>query len=163
MRFTINLLFLAMLSISIGCQASSSGSSFPQGCIEKELQFNGKNIALSIGSKQSLYLFHNISDKSFWLNHAVGKDPGASAGWASEIAAGNWSAITISNTPGEFVMNCSEIGDGGVDYLDCRNVVKACRLIDAKFSSENSGSYWIAENKSLNSNLAAITSKGISW
>lgn len=163
MRFTIKLLFLIILSTSIGCQADNTGSSFPEGCVEHGLQFNGKNLALDIDSEQNLYLFHNTSDKSFWLNHPVGKDPGASAGWASEIGAGNWSALTISNNPGEFVMNCSEIGDGTVDYLDCRNVVKACRLVKAKFNAEGSGSYWVAENKSLNGVLAGITSRGISW
>ncbi len=163
MRFTIKLLVLALLSISIGCQAGSSGSGFPEGCVEKGLQFNDKNLVISIDSEQSLYLFQNISDKSFWLNHAVTKDPGASAGWASEIGPGNWSVLTISGNRGDFLMNCSEIRDGTVDYLDCKNLVKVCRLIDAEFNSENSGSYWIAENKSLNSNLAAITSRGISW
>ena len=163
MRFTIKLLFIAILSATLGCHTGNTGSAFPEGCVEQGLQFNGKNLEISIDSEQRLYLIQNISDKSFWLNHSASKDPGASAGWASEIEAGNWSTITISNIPGEFVMNCSEIGDGSVDYLDCRNVIQACRLVDAKFNSENSGSYWLAENKSLNSNLAAITSRGISW
>ena len=135
----------------------------PDGCVEQGIEFNEKNMALYIDSEQSLYLFHNKSDKSFWLNHPVTKDPGASAGWASEIGVGNWSALTLSNSKGNFVMTCSIIGDGSVDYLDCKNVVRACRLVDAKFNSENSGSYWVAENKSLNGILAGITSRGISW
>ena len=163
MRLATILLLLTLVPISIGCQADNTGSNFPEGCVEQGLQFKGKNLVLNIDSEQSLYLFHNISDKSFWLNHPVTNDPGASAGWASEVDAGNWSALTISSNRRNFVMTCSIIGDGSVDYQDCKEVVKACRLVDAKFNSENSGSYWVAENKSLNGILAGITSRGISW
>ena len=162
MRFATKLLFLTALTLSIGCQANNSGSNFPEGCIEQGLNYSGKNLVLNIDSDQSLYVFHNMSDKSFWLNHTNTKNPGASAGWASEIGAGNWSALTLSENPGEFVITCSIIGDGSVDYLDCKNVVKACKLADAKFNSDNSGSYWVTENKSLNGILAGITSRGIS-
>lgn len=163
MKFVIKLIFLVTVSLTIGCQAGNLGSDFPEGCVDQGIQVNGKNLVLDKDTEQSLYLFHNISDKSFWLNHPVTKDPGASAGWASEIGAGNWSALTLSNNNENFVMTCSIIGDGSVDYLDCKNLVKVCKLVEAKFNSEDSGSYWVAESKSLNSILAGITSRGISW
>ena len=163
MKFSVEFLFLAILSMAIGCRAGNLEGDFPKGCVEEGVKFVEKNLVLSVASEQSLYVFHNISDKSYWLNHPATKDPGASAGWASEISKGNWSALTVSDNPGEFVMTCSIIGDGSVEYLDCKKVVKSCRLENAKFNSENSGSYWIAENKSLNSILAGITSRGISW
>ncbi len=157
--------FIVATLITIGCQADSSESDFPKGCIEQGINYIENNIVLKKGSesKQSLYLFHNISDKSFWLNHPVGKDPGASAGWASEIGSGSWSALAISGSMDNFALTCSIIGDRGVKYFNCRDVAKSCIVEDAKFNSENSGSYWVAENKPLQNLIQAVKDRGVSW
>ncbi len=165
MKIATKLLFLIALSFTVGCQAGNSKSNFPEGCTEEGISYNGENLLLkdNSSSKQSLYLFYNISDKSFWLNHPVAKDPGASAGWASEVSSGNWSALTINSSPENFVMTCSIIGDDGVKYLNCKDVVKTCRIENAAFNSGDSGSYWVAENKPLQDLTEAIKSRGISW
>ena len=153
---------LFMFLSTIGCSGSSSESNFPEGCIAEGYEFKDNNLVLNESSlKQSLYLFHNISDKSFWLNHPVTKDPGASAGWGSELNTDNWSAIAMSTE--NFEINCTILGTGEVKDLDCKEVVKVCKFEKPVFNTENSGSFWVAENKSLKDLLDAIKSRGISW
>jgi len=171
MKFRVNIVILvALLTLlsATGCHGDSSVSDFPQTCLEEGIKFKNNNLLLNEGSssKQSLYLFHNISDKNFWLNHPVTKDPGASAGWASNLSPGNWSALAMDGAAikiENFEITCSIIGDGKVDYLDCKNVMKVCRFKEPVFNSENSGSFWVAEDKPLNNLLEAIKSRGISW
>jgi len=166
----INLAVVLTIMIAlttIGCNGDNSTPDFPQGCAAESYEFNGNNLVLNeVSSKQSLYLFHNISDKNFLINHPITKNPGASAGWASNLSPGNWSALTIDGTAtniGNFEITCSVIGDGKIQYLDCKNVIKTCRFKDPVFNSENTGSYWVAEDKPLNSLLEAIKGRGISW
>jgi len=159
MKIATKLLFLIALSFTVGCQAGNSAGDFPESCVEQGVEFNGKNLVLGEG----LYLFHNISDNSFWLNHPLTKDPGASAGWGSEIGAGNWSALAISNDMKNFAINCSTFGDAGVDYLNCEEVIKSCKIEKAAFNSGDSGSYWVAEDKPLQDLIEAIKGRGISW
>lgn len=165
MKYSAIALLIVAISFTIGCQQGHSESDFPKGCAEQGITYKESDIVLNIGSesKQSLYLFHNISDKSFWLNHPIGKDPGASAGWASEIGAENWSALTISSGTDNFALNCSLIGDGGVKYINCMDVLKSCKVENAEFASENTGSYWVAENMPLQKLLDAIKNRGVSW
>jgi hypothetical protein len=159
---------ILLLLFTIGCSGDSSKSDFPNTCVEEGFKFENNNLVLNEGSssKQSLYLFHNISDENFLINHPVTKDPGASAGWGSNLSSGNWSALAIDGAAikiENFEITCSIIGDGKVDYLDCKNVIKTCRFKEPVFNSENSGSFWVAENKPLSNLLDAIKSRGISW
>jgi len=170
-NFSINLAVVLTIMIALttlGCNGESSAPGFPEGCTAESYEFNGNNLVLSeISSKQSLYLFHNISNKDFWLNHPVTKDPGASAGWASSLSHGKWSALTINGVTAKienFELTCSTMEQSGkTNYLDCRNVVKTCRIKNPVFNSKNSGSYWVAENKSLKNLVYDIKSRGISW
>jgi len=170
MKFRANIVILvALLTLlsATGCHGDSSVSDFPQTCLEEGIKFKNNNLLLNIGSsKQSLYLFHNISDKNFLINHPVTKDPGASAGWGSNLSSGNWSALAIDGAAikiENFEITCSIIADGKVDYLDCKNVIKVCRFKEPVFNSENTGSYWVAEDKPPNSLLEVIKGRGISW
>ena len=153
---------LFMFLSTIGCSGSSSEPNFPQGCVAQGYEFKDNNLVLNeSSSKQSLYLFHNISDKSFWLNHPVTKDPGASAGWGSELNTDNWSAIAMNSD--KFEINCTILGTGEVKDLNCKEVVKVCKFEKPVFNTENSGSFWVAEDKPLSNLIDAIKSRGISW
>lgn len=159
--FVIVSIFL--LLFTIGCSGESSKSDFPKTCVEEGIKFENNNLVLNEGSssKQSLYLLHNISDENLFLNHPLGKDPGASAGWSSILGSGNWSAIAMNT--GNFEFNCSKMGTGEVEHLNCKEVVKICKFEKPVFNSENSGSFWVAENKLLSNLLDAIKSREISW
>ncbi|MGB3364710.1 MAG: hypothetical protein WBB48_08010 [Thermodesulfobacteriota bacterium] len=165
MNFAIKSLIIFgifLLLPTIGCSGGSSESDFPKGCLSVGYEFQDNNLVLNeSSSEQSLYLFHNISDESFWLNHVMSKDPGASAGWASELNAGNWSATALGTE--NFEVNCTILGSGEVKDLNCKEVVKVCKFEKPVFNSEDSGNYWVAENKPLSELLEAIKSRGISW
>lgn len=164
--FVIISIFLPLFTI--GCSGNSSETDFPQSCVAESYEFNGKSLVLNEShTKQNLYLFHNISDKNLWLNHPISKDPGASAGWASELNTRNWSALAINVAAfnmGNFEITCSIMDENGkINYLDCRDIIKTCKVKEPTFNSENSGSFWVAENKPLSNLLDSIKSRGISW
>lgn len=163
-KYTVSI-FIFLAFFTIGCSGENSNSDFPKGCVTKNYEFNGKNLVLTEdSSKQSLFLFNNISDTDFWLNHPVTKNPGASAGWASSLEPGNWSALNISGVLENFEITCATMNeDGKLNYLDCRNAIKTCRVKDPVFDSDSSGSYWVAEDKSLDELIKTIKSRGISW
>lgn len=165
MNFSITSLFMiasSLLLLATGCSGGSSESDFPKGCTAQSYEFKGNNLILNESfSKQSLYLLHNVSDNSFWLNHVMSEDPGASAGWGSKLDIDNWSAIAMDKE--NFEMNCTILGSGEVKNLDCKEVIKVCKFEKPAFNSEDSGSFWVSENKPLTELLQAIKSRGISW
>ena len=159
-----NIIALIVLPLlTLGCSGESS--EFPEGCVDKGITYNENNVVLNDNSSgQLLYLFHNTSDKDFWLNHPVTKDPGASAGWASSLSSGNWSALTMGGPSSSFDITCSTMDESGkVDYLNCKDVVKTCMVLNTKFKSGDGGSYWVAEDKNLQEIEAEIKSRGIDW
>ena len=165
MNYSIKSFFLiasSLLLLTMGCSGSTSKSGYPEGCVVQGDEFKDNNLVLNkSSSKQSLYLLHNISDKSYWLNHVMSEDPGASAGWGSELDTDNWSAIAMNKE--NFEMNCITSGSGEVKDLDCKEVVKICKFEKPVFNSEDSGSFWVAENQPLTDLLDAIKNRGISW
>ena len=165
MNYSIKSFFLIasyLLLLTMGCSGGTSESDYPEGCLAQGYEFKDNNLVLNkSSSKQSLYLLHNISDKSYWLNHVMSEDPGASAGWGSELDTDNWSAIAMNKE--NFEMNCIASGSGEVKDLDCKEVVKICKFEKPVFNSEDSGSFWVAENQPLTDLLDAIKSRGISW
>ena len=169
MKIKAGFLLVALVVLplfGIGCKADTSIGDFPEGCTNDSYDFNGNNLVLNeLSSKDSLYLFHNISDTDYWLNHPVTENPGASAGWASNLSAGKWSALAISGNQKSdtFEMTCSTMADNGkITYLDCEEVIKTCRINNPDFG-KNNGSYWVAEDKPLDELLEIIKSRGIGW
>lgn len=160
---------IALLIIPImgSCTADSADSDFPEGCTGDNFEYKDNNLLLDLNaSGQSLFLLHNISEYNYWLDHPITKDPGASAGWATTLNASQWSALSINNNSNDdsFALSCAIIGKNGkISYLDCKDVLVACKAESAKFKSGNSGSYWVAENQNLNSVLKTVKSRGIIW
>jgi hypothetical protein len=161
----IALILLPLLTLS--CVGDSSNSDFPEGCVSKDYEYKDNNLILEINpTEQTLYLFHNISDTDYWVNHPVTKDPGVSAGWASILNAGQWSALAIyQNSNSEnFAISCETMGkDGALTYHNCQDVLRTCIVEKAEFKTGDKGSYWVAENKSLNDLVKEIKSRGITW
>jgi hypothetical protein len=156
----IGTLFIAISLIS--CNANNTKFSFPQNCDESGFEFQGSSVILNPGSKQkqSLYLICNTSDSDFWLTHPV-KDPSASAGWNSDIDPGNWSAFTV-NMP-DFELTCTKSGQGSLDTLPCKRVIKMCRITKPVFKPDMNGNYWVSEDKPLEAVIDEIKTRGIGW
>lgn len=164
-KFLIALLFVPLFTLS--CYGNSSSSDFPEGCISKDYEYEDNNLILDINpTEQSLYLFHNISDTDYWVNHPVTKDPGVSAGWASVLNAGQWSALAIyqNSNSKNFAISCETMAKNGeLTYHNCQDVLRTCIVEKAEFKTGDKGSYWVSENKSLNDLVNEIKSRGITW
>lgn len=163
MRHITKLLFLAVISIfmSTVCQAENSTANFPEVCTQEGFHYDGQNLIFNKDSEQSLFVITPTMEKSLWLNHPIGKDPGASAGWASELAPRNWSALTLGGSSEDFAITCYLIGADGIKYIDCSQSLMVCKITDASFKSNDLGSFWVAENQPRQDLLEAIRSRGI--
>lgn len=147
----------------LNCAAEDTKYAFPEDCVNSGFDFRDNDLILNTesGSGQSLYLFHNISEKDIWVNHPVTNDPGASAGWATNLNSGNWSAFAVNKD--DFALNCSVMGQGEIQYLTCKEVLKACKFANPDFKKSDGGSYWVSENKTLDAALEEVKNRGISW
>ena len=163
MRLITKFLFLIVVSIlmTTACQAENPAANFPDVCTQEGFHYDGQNLILDKDSEQSLFVFTPTTQKTFWLNHPIGNDPGASAGWASELEPRNWSALTLSGSSEDFAITCSLIGGDGIKYIDCSQALMVCKITDATFKSKNLGSFWVAENQPRQDLLEAIRSRGI--
>lgn len=146
--------------------SDNSQFQFPKGCKTEGYEYLGNYVYLN--SRQTdhsrLYLIYNQSDFTVLLDHMPKKDPGASAGWGSNIDAKHWSAIMVASDKKHFRMNCKLIKAGG-KYVNanCSRVVRTCEY--QHYSVNNAemaqGGYWLAENHTLTGLLAKIKSRGV--
>jgi hypothetical protein len=105
--------------------------------------------------KETIYIFQNISDHSFWLNHASTK--GMSAGWGSSIAPNHYSAI-LMNTP-NFSFSCTQDMGNQIQKLDCQKAVRVCKFKTIQQTSSQDH-YWIVEDKSQTEVVTEIRRRG---
>ncbi len=144
------------------CRAENGNADFPANCTQTGFEYKSGNIILNTGSEsqQRLYLLNNKSESDYWVTHPV-KDPGASAGWTSDLNPGNWSAFT-SNIPG-FELTCMKTGQSSMETLSCEKVLRVCRIENPVFKPDMSGNYWVSEDKPLDAVLNEIGSRGIDF
>ena len=109
------------------------------------------------GKKQQLYLVTNTSKHTIWLTHTK-KDPGASAGWASQLAPNQWSALAMDRVG--FVFDCTESKPGHEQRVACQDVLAVC-LQSATFPAKLPGAFWVAENLPLDQLLSSVEQRGI--
>ncbi|OGT49440.1 MAG: hypothetical protein A3F17_02680 [Gammaproteobacteria bacterium RIFCSPHIGHO2_12_FULL_41_15] len=133
---------------------------FPLGCVATQTKTADNELILAPESTQKsrVYLLFNQSKKKYLINH-VG-DPGtASAGWGSVIEPGHWSAILLNQN--NFSVNCTEYDGSFTQVLNCNNVMKVCQLSPKENSGfVGQGSFWIAENKTLENLYPTIHARG---
>ncbi len=164
MKFRNNsLITFALFALFLlgGCQAQDNGAGFPEGCNAEGYKISGKALFLNNETRGvlNLFLFHNISEDTIYINHEPKDDPGASAGWSTELAAGNWTAITMSQ--GNFAFTCGKMVPDKFDEVPCGGDLDVCKFQNPVFSKESKGNYWVSENKPLDATLEAIQSRGI--
>ena len=149
-----------LLLLSSGCQAQDKDSAFPGGCGSHGIKISGEKVILNYGTgdAQGLVLFHNISGQAIILNHAP-KDPGASAGWSTELGPGNWSALTTSVPDVDYT--CSTAGPASYAELTCSKVIEVCAFSNPVFKTGDSGTFWVSEDKPLSAVMDSIKSRGI--
>jgi hypothetical protein len=143
----ITLLFFSMSTMAI---ASSS----PADC--NPIKITGEVLTLGV-KKPTVILLQNISEGTLWLTHPV-KDPGASAGWTSQIQGGKWSAMVL--TEKKFILHCTESRPGHEQQIACEGAITACIWKKAKIPNEEKGTFWATEDKSLSDLKAALLARG---
>lgn len=133
----------------------------PEGCAGSGFSFSGKELILNkgTGGVLNLYLIHNTSEDTIYMNHEVKNDPGAQAGWSTELGPGNWTAFSLDKV--NFNFTCGKMVPGKFDQVSCGDELSACKFTNAEFSKSAKGSYWVSENKTLEETLATIKSRGI--
>lgn len=153
--------FAVLLIISTGCRAQDKGTANPEGCSSSGYKFSAKELVLNngTGGELNLYLLNNISEDTIYMNHEPKDNPGASAGWSTELAAGNWTAISISEE--NFAFTCGKMVPGRFQEVPCSGELDVCKFTKAGFSEKAKGSYWVSENKTLDATLETIKSRGI--
>ncbi|MFN3234251.1 MAG: hypothetical protein ACE365_02400 [Gammaproteobacteria bacterium] len=119
---------------------------FPKNCTTDNIVYD-KGV-LKIANKkqaQQVILIQNKSKQVFWLNHEM-PQPSASAGWASRIQPGHWSALALDKNT--FSLVCTAMKPGDVYYFDCQKKITACQLASTKVTQLkiNGGTYWWRED-----------------
>jgi len=131
-------------------------------CIPVPIKIEGKNMILpgTQNPKTSVvYFFQNKSLQSVWIDHPDTKHKGVSAGWASYLRPGNWSALVLNKK--NFSINCSQIQPGKVEPLNCSTTLSVCTPQNIKTAEPLNGNYWLVEDKKWDGFLVALRKRKI--
>ena len=124
-------------------------ATFPE-CQTKMVRHGKRNIVLNTAdgkAKQRVYLIYNASKATLILNIPPKMQVGASAGWASKIQMGHWSALTTQQ--GHFALACYYKHNNKVMRVACRDLLYVCELNPTNLQRaawHNKGGYWLLEN-----------------
>jgi hypothetical protein len=129
-------------------------SVIPTGC--QAIAIQGESIHLK-SKKSKLIYIHNTSDSDLWITHPV-TEPSANAGWTTRIQSGNWSALALNKPP--FILNCIESRPGHEQQVPCESVVGVCLWKGVKIPEGNQGTFWAAEDQTLDTLTAALNKRG---
>lgn len=108
----------------------------------KTITANNYLLNTSKNGGPQLFVIHNLSHATVLLNHPLNRDPGAKAGWASEIKPNHWSALLLNSK--NFLLNCSS--GKKVHLVNCSKFIRVCEP-DLKLDPALSGNYWFVENQ----------------
>lgn len=146
--------FWLLLSMSLLSLHGFSAATLPEGC--QALAVQGETIVLS--AKQAKLVFiHNLSNNDLWLTHPQ-KNEGAGAGWTTRMQADNWSALALHSGP--FELSCIESRPGHEQAASCAGLVSVCQWRGVKMPKTAQGTFWAAEDLSLQELTAAVGGRG---
>jgi hypothetical protein len=124
----------------------------------KNLKSHDKNISLEGVETNPIYLIKNHTKKSIWLDHPV-KHIGASAGWASYLKSGDWSALVVDKR--DFSLSCSVIAPGKMETLDCAQALSVCHPAHLVYNPHRKGTFWLVEGKNWKDMLKVLQARGV--
>jgi hypothetical protein len=157
MQMILTLFFLFITGLSCVFAA------VPQ-CSPVSFKLEGKNILLP-GPQHSktplIYFFQNKSLQSVWIAHPYLKNRGVSAGWASYLRPGNWSAVVLNKK--NFSVSCSMIQPDKVEPLDCSKTLSICVPQNIVTAAPLEGNYWLADDKKWGEFLQTLEKRGVSF
>lgn len=129
--------------VLIGCfwLTMVSAAVSPPNC--KTVLLDAENPVLQ-APKAAVFVMENTSAQTLWITHPT-QNPGASAGYTSELSAGKWSALVLKNP--KFALGCVESRPGHEQAVSCAESIRVC--VYAKAPTTNEGNYWLIENESM--------------
>lgn len=160
LKKSVSVAIMACCFLLASCHQRRDGFSPPAGCAVVGAHYASGDVVFQKNPNQpaSVFLLYNTSKKStLVVNHSPGSDPGASAGWASNLKPNHWSALMM--TTKEFTLNCrKKINDSHYASVACAQVLQVCRfkVCHAKDKKSLYGNYWLSENKSRMHTLETI-------
>ena len=137
---------------------------YPKNCKATGYEFFNNALRLRKKSNEPtrLYLIYNQSGYEVIIDR-VKKDPGADAGWATELQPHHWLALLMNDT--SFHLTCIRPKDDSKQYQsgNCSQLLKICTYekIDADTPDKLAGNYWVVENKLLPELFLQIHQRGI--
>lgn len=158
LKYKITLVLFGLLLPVVSFAASQT--QLPLQCKNNNYRFQQDQLILSTqDSAQHLFLLHNRSTKSIFVNHEK-IPPSASAGWASQLDPTHWSAMATQQK--DFAISCSSTESGHFAKLSCRSVLTACVIPNAAFPKNlQNMAFWVAENKERKTIIPAVKKRRI--
>lgn len=129
-------------------------TTFPKGC--NPVAVEGETIKLNI-KEPVVFLINNDSDSVLWVTHPV-DNPSASAGWSSQLEKKRWSALLVDKN--KFELSCIESKPGHEQQIPCEGMLSICEWSKLKIPPVAKGTFWVAENMSLNALINHLGGKG---
>jgi len=153
-------LFILLFS-TFASAAAYTPPALPAGCYLQNSDYQNGELLLGgnkKGSMQRIFFLQNQSANTLWLNHPIA-DPGASAGWMTQLAPQKWSAIAVDQ--GDFALNCVEARPGSQQYIPCQDVLAVCEFQNAQWEQDKApGTIWLAENVEYVALLDSLRRRG---
>ncbi|HLB56405.1 MAG TPA: hypothetical protein VJK30_03650 [Coxiellaceae bacterium] len=155
----LKLLFITFIIFPLIISATEK---FPTHCRISGLRFSHHSILFfsQHTAMPRLYVIKNISKKIIWLTHEK-KNPGASAGWDTQLSPQHWSAILITRR--QFDLHCHFQNKAGVMMrASCEHMIRACQFSEFYSHHPIGGSYWVVENVLFRDLMSRIRARGFS-
>ena len=127
-------------------------------CPPVTLVTQNQQLILNSADTPTVYFLKNITAQGIWIDHPI-QHHSASAGWSSYLQTGNWSTLLVNRK--NFAISCAAIEPGKVKYLNCSKVLSVCSpKITPPSSSEQKGTYWVAEDLKWDVLLKKVEKRG---
>lgn len=141
------------------CTFSWGNASFMQRCHPISIK---NDVALLKVKKPALIVLHNTSEHTVWLTHPI-KNPGASAGWTSELSANHWSALFLTPEKESFKLACIKSIPGHEQRVACVEVLRLCTLSTQSVPKNANTAFWALENINKNDLNPKLVQRGFDW
>lgn len=141
------------------CQPSWADSWFEQHC--QPIAIADAQAQLQV-KKPALVVLHSRSDAVLWLTHPI-KDPGASAGWTSELHTDHWSALFLTPQKNSFNVACIKSIPGHEQRTPCAEVLRICTLPTDVVPQNVDGAFWVVENSTKDMLIPDLVQRGFKW
>jgi len=157
----MRVIFLLAFLVVPGFMWAASSRVKPPACDYKNIVGKKGFYFLQTNMPNQLFLFYNRDKQAVWLDHPV-SHPSASAGWASKLQPGKWSALLVSDP--RFQVSCNYMNKKGqYRRMTCDKAIIVChmRQIKMKNQDKNNGNFWAGENRSLTELITYLKQRDI--